>query len=174
MRLLNNYDLFGSIKSIDTANKIVTFDKFPASFRVDECLSDIYISADLNYDNHGTFLSAHRSNSYTKPINEYQVNSDINSFWVLGKPNIGDLSTYAEAAHAEGYGCNATRQYSHAEGLYTTTIGKYAHAEGMETIAAYNAHAEGNSTSAFGGNSHAEGFGTLAKGMNSHSEGIFT
>lgn len=119
-------------------------DAFPTISRPDECLSDIYLSGTANYAPGTHYISAHYSTSYAGVPNEYSGNSDTNSLWVLGHPELGDLSAYATAAHAEGYGCNAARQYSHAEGLSTTTIGKYAHTEGMRTIATYASHAEGS------------------------------
>jgi hypothetical protein len=53
--------------------------------------------------------------------------------------------------------------------------GDSAHAEGNTTIAyGINSHAEGFSTVAQGGGSHAEGDSTLAKGAYSHAEGYIT
>lgn len=103
MRLINNYNLFGNIVSVQKSTNTIKFDKFPKSFRIDECLSDIYLSDDVNYFPDSGFLSAHSSTSHTSSLNEYSGNSDCNSLWVINRPDLGDLSSYAIAAQSEGY-----------------------------------------------------------------------
>ena len=49
-----------------------------------------------------------------------------------------------------------------------------SHAEGYKTEAKLQAHAEGNSTKAYGNISHAEGYLTKAEGEMSHAEGYST
>ena len=83
------------------------------------------------------------------------------------------------AAHAEGYGTQASCHYSHAEGAFTAACNLAAHAEGFCTLACGVAsHAENGPgpsstapTSATGTGSHAEGCGTCATGYGSHAEG---
>lgn len=106
-------------------------------------------------------------------------------------------------SHAEGNTTTANGEASHTEGRETTVIGKYSHAEGQGTLVqdgAIGAHAEGNitvvhgevthedgtttkgdyahaegqSTHAYGYSSHAEGYETKSIGTQSHAEGAYT
>jgi hypothetical protein len=93
----------------------------------------------------------------------------------------------AIGAHAEGYqtvvhgevthedGTTTKGDYAHAEGESTHAYGKDSHAEGYSAKSiGYASHAEGHSTQAIGALSHAEGQSTQAIGQNSHSEGAGT
>jgi len=65
--------------------------------------------------------------------------------------------------------------YAHAEGDTTQAYGEASHAEGSGTTAAgFAAHAEGNGSDATGDDAHAEGTNTIASGQGSHAEGSFT
>jgi len=93
----------------------------------------------------------------------------------------------AIGAHAEGYqtvvhgevthedGTTTKGDYAHAEGESTHAYGKDSHAEGYSAKSiGYASHAEGHSTQAIGALSHAEGQSTQAIGQNTHSEGAGT
>ena len=64
--------------------------------------------------------------------------------------------------------------YAHAEGESTSAFGRASHAEGWSTIAnGDGAHAEGVGTSTDGKGSHAEGLATIASGQAQHVEGQY-
>jgi hypothetical protein len=68
-----------------------------------------------------------------------------------------------------------TGTYAHAEGDTTRAYGEASHAQGSNTRASgYASHAEGNNSNATGDNSHAEGDNNIAAGTGSHAEGNFT
>jgi hypothetical protein len=68
-----------------------------------------------------------------------------------------------------------TGSYAHAEGDTTQAYGEASHSQGSNTTASgYASHAEGNNSDATGDSSHAEGDNNLASGTGSHAEGSFT
>jgi hypothetical protein len=96
-----------------------------------------------------------------------------------------------QGSHAEGFGTTAKgsstythgylsvahADYSRAEGWSTNAYGEASHVEGFQCVTDTTgrfAHAEGDTTAAWGTGSHSEGFGTRAQGHHSHAEGIGT
>lgn len=77
---------------------------------------------------------------------------------------------------AGGIGSTASGIQSFAQGWHSVASGQFSHAEGCLTQATGNsgAHAEGQSSKAYGSYSHAEGGNTLASGQCSHAEGAAT
>lgn len=176
VRLINNYDIVGTIEAIDEEdNKIIVSD-FPQSIKTVENLSDEFLKGTPYYDPSGNSIRGHRNGPDDDPMSCFvDFDADTNTIWILGHPELGDLSSYATGAIANGNGCIAQRQYSHAEGIGSIVAGKYGHAEGWYTAAVYAAHSEGQECSAFGQVSHAEGLSTLTKyGEYQHAEGSET
>lgn len=184
VRVLNNYDVVGTILSVDEDEKIISVDGMPEQKRLrrDELLSDPSLSAIYSdYAELSNIVRGHPNPSLNNEFASTPLNKttlwmnhgfDANTMWILGHPELGNLSAYATGAHAEGYNTIAGRQYSHAEGRETITQGKYAHSEGWDTIAAWCAHSEGAHTSAFGLYSHAQGTRTQARGVGSFAAGV--
>lgn len=195
VRLINNYMLIGKITKVDPAVQKIFVDGMPPiseNTRPDETLNDPYLyetGSDLYEDKIRT-LRAHAGYSWaymdsagnhkfakTTEIPEGfpvfdDYDADINTIWILGHPDLGDISSYSTAAVAFGFGSHAAKQYSFAEGVGSSAHGKYSHAEGMYTIAGYGAHAQGIRTKALGINSFTAGLDISALGMRSIGMGV--
>ena len=127
------------------------------------------------------------------------VASTSNAYGPESHAETGARASYGSRSHAEGRGSISIGYNSHVEGHESIGRGEDSHAEGYNTetggIDDYSAntktagttstivqtdkkggfaHAEGNSTIAFGLASHSEGTLTFAKGESSHAEGIST
>ena len=190
VRLLNNYTLVGKITKVDPAVQKIFVDGMPLiskNTRWDETLNDPYlreIGSDL-YEDEIRTLRGHAGYSWaymdsagnhifskTTEIPEGfpvfdDYDADINTIWILGHPDLGDISSYSTGAVAFGLGSHAAKQYSFAEGARASANGKYSHAEGMNTIAGYASHAQGINSIALGFNSFAAGENVSALGMRS-------
>lgn len=190
VRLLNNYTLVGKITEVDPAVQKIFVDGMPPvskNTRLDETLNDPYlreIGSNL-YEDEIRTLRGHAGYSWTymdsagnhkfKKTDEIpegfpvfdDYDSDINTIWILDRPDLGDISSYSTAAVAFGIGSHAAKQYSFAEGVGALAHGKYSHAEGMNTIAGYASHAQGINSIALGFNSFAAGENVSALGMRS-------
>ena len=190
VRLLNNYTLIGKITRVDPAGRKIFVDGMPPvskNTRLDETLNDPYlheIGSDL-YEDEIRTLRGHAGYSWvyidsegtsrfrkTSEIPEGfpvfdDYDADINTIWILGHPDLGDISSYSTAAMAFGSDSHAAKQYSFAEGAGSIAHGKYSHAEGIGTIAGYAAHAQGINTKALGINSFTAGLDVSAVGSNS-------
>ena len=105
-----------------------------------------------------------------------KFNSDDNAFYLVGFPDIGNISSKKLfGQHAEGGSVRAIGRQTHAEGRDNVADMRYSHAEGSHNIAGDMAsHAEGFITEANGRYSHSEGFKTKASGHASHAEGEST
>lgn len=184
VRILNNYDMVGDISSIDTSvNKIYVSKMPPAQLiRTSENLSDTYLSGMPFYSDtsSGNGLRGHPTcadNEYG-PGKKYSpiccfcdFDFDANTLWIVGRPDLGDISAYSTGSHSEGFQTVAQKQYSHSEGCCSKATGKYSHAEGMYCNTGYAAHAEGISCNAVMLGSHAEGQQTSSFGYYSHASG---
>lgn len=190
VRLLNNYTLIGKITGVDPADRKIFVDGMPPiskNTRLDETFNDPYLretGSDL-YEDEIRTLRGHAGYSWaymdsagnhifskTTEIPEGfpifdDYDADINTIWILGHPDLGDISSYSTGAVAFGLGSHAAKQYSFAEGVRSSAHGKYSHAEGMNTIAGYAAHAQGINAKALGINSFAAGLNISALGMRS-------
>ena len=180
VRLLNNYDMIGDITSVDVGACKIYVDGMPWMIRRDENLSDAYLSDMPFYAPGGNALRGHPTDteneygtggSYPPSYCFRDFDFDGNTLWIVGRPDLGDMSAYSTGSHSEGAYTVAQKQWSHAEGLYSQATGKYSHAEGMNCRTGYAAHAEGISCTAARIGSHAEGYQTSCLGYYSHSSG---
>lgn len=191
VRLINNYSLVGKITNVDLESKKISVDSMPSiteHTRYDETLHDPYlleISSDLYEDTLKT-LRGHAGYTFGSPGSGFQktpeipegfpvfddYDADVNTLWILGHPDLGDLSSYSTAAAAFGCSSQAEKQYSFAEGVETRAHGKYSHAEGVGTIAGYAAHSQGIGSFALGNGSFAAGENVSALGQSSIALGI--
>ena len=191
VRLINNYSLVGSILNVDPESKKISVDSMPPiteHTRYDETLHDPYlleISSDL-YEATLKTLRGHAGYTFGSPGSGFQktpvipegfpvfddYDADVNTLWILGHPDLGDLSSYSTAAAAFGCGSQAEKQYSFAEGVETRAHGKYSHAEGVGTIAGYAAHSQGINSFALGNGSFAAGENVSALGQSSIAVGL--
>lgn len=149
-QLKNNYNLCGTISSIDVDTNTVYFDS-------------------LNLDEKATLIEG--SAVLWVPKKPLIGTTTIGTgAFSEGYSNLANQV----ASHAEGYNNMATGKYSHAEGR--ENIACYsAHAEGQKTEAnGDTSHSEGYSTIANGRTSHTEGYGTQANSMASHAENYNT
>ena len=183
VRLLANYDMPGVVLSVDAVQSKIYVDGMPWTSRKTENLSDEYLSGEPCWMPEGNGLRGHPSNvnseyglansyppgmCFSDAVNQL---TDFNTLWIVGHPELGDISSFSTGCHSEGYRSMAQKQWSHAEGVETVAAGKYSHTEGMYTYAGYSAHAEGISSVAAVLGSHAEGVATSCFGYYGHVGG---
>ena len=115
VRLLANYDMPGVVLSVDAVQSKIYVDGMPWTSRKTENLSDEYLSGEPCWMPEGNGLRGHPSNvnseyglanfyppgmCFSDAVNQL---TDFNTLWIVGHPELGDISSFSTGCHSEGY-----------------------------------------------------------------------
>ena len=115
VRLLANYDMPGVVLSVDAVQSKIYVDGMPWTSRKTENLSDEYLSGEPCWMPEGNGLRGHPSNvnseyglaNFYPPgmCFSYALNqlTDFNTLWIVGHPELCDISSFSTGCHSEGY-----------------------------------------------------------------------
>ena len=139
----------GKITAIDTTNKKITVDGYPA----------IALSS-----------SSSSTANYITIVNQPKL-GDIKVSGDYSHAEGNNTKASGGSSHAEGNSTIASGGNSHAEGYSTTASGTYSHAEGEYTKASgNNSHAEGIYTTASSVNQHVQGIFNIEDKNNTYAD----